>query len=250
MTNRGKVYLIGAGPGDPDLLTVKAQRVLRTVDVVLYDRLVSPEVLWGANPDAELIYVGKHEGEQESTQSLIFDLLLDRAREGKTVARLKGGDPCIFGRGAEEWLHLVRSGVEVEIIPGLSAALAAPALAGVPLTYRGLSRSFAVVTGHCAGGSGPHWQDYAHIGTLVILMGVKERAGIARALIRAGRPVDEPAVFIERSTTPWERVVDTTLGEVAAGAVEVESPAVFVVGAVATLRAELAPRAVEEAVAQ
>jgi uroporphyrin-III C-methyltransferase len=102
MTNRGKVYLIGAGPGDPDLLTVKAQRVLRTVDVVLYDRLVSPEVLLVANPAAELIYVGKHEGEQESTQNLIFDLLLESAREGKIVARLKGGDPCIFGRGAEE----------------------------------------------------------------------------------------------------------------------------------------------------
>jgi len=250
MTNRGKVYLIGAGPGDPDLLTVKAQRILRTVDVVLYDRLVSPEVLLVVNPAAELIYVGKHEGEQESTQNLIFDLLLDRAREGKTVARLKGGDPCIFGRGAEEWLHLVRSGVEVEIIPGLSAALAAPALAGVPLTYRGLSSSFAVVTGHSASGSGPHWQDYARIDTLVILMGVKERASIARALIHAGRPADEPAVFIERATTPRERVVDTTLGDVAAGAVEVESPAVFVVGAVAALRAELVALAVEEVVAQ
>lgn len=241
-----KVYLMGAGPGDPDLLTVKALRVLRAADVVLYDRLVSPEVLSLASPRAELIYVGKHEGEQETTQQLIFDLMLERAREGKTVARLKGGDPFVFGRAGEEWLSLVRTGIEVEIIPGVSSALAAPALAGVPLTYRGLSRGFAVVAGHCTGSSGVDWRDYARVDTLVILMGVKERATIARALIRAGRSPDEPAVFVERSSTPEERVVDTTLGSVAAGTVEVEAPAVFVIGAVVALRTELAVRALEE----
>jgi len=241
-----KVYLMGAGPGDPDLLTVKALRVLRTADVVLYDRLVSPEVLSLASPRAELIYVGKHEGEQESTQQLIADLLLERARDGKTVARLKGGDPCVFGRAGEEWLSLVRNGIEVEVVPGVSSALAAPALAGVPLTYRGLSRGFAVVAGHCAGSDGVDWQDYARVDTLVILMGVKERANIARALIRAGRSPDEPAVFVERSSTPEERVVDTTLGSVAAGRVEVRAPAVFVIGAVAALRAELTVPALEE----
>ncbi len=151
MNVRGKVYLIGAGPGDPDLLTVKAQRILRSAKVVLYDRLVSPEVLLTASPEAELIYVGKHEGEQEQTQQVIFDLMLERALQGQTVVRLKGGDPCVFGRAGEEWLMLVRSGIEVEVIPGVSSALAAPLLAGVPLTFRGLSRGFAVVTGHCAG---------------------------------------------------------------------------------------------------
>lgn len=241
-----KVYLIGAGPGDPELLTVKARRVLESVDVVLYDRLVSAEVLAIANPSAELIYVGKHEGEQEAVQQVIFDLMLDRARAGKSVARLKGGDACIFGRGGEEWLHLARHGVAVEVIPGISSALAAPALAGVPLTYRGVSRGFAVVTGHCAGRDPVDWAAYARVDTLVVLMGVKDRAQIALSLIRAGRRRDEPAVFIERSTTPDELIRDTTLGEIAAGAVEVESPAVFVIGAVAALRAELAAYRLEE----
>jgi uroporphyrin-III C-methyltransferase len=244
-----KVYLIGAGPGDPDLLTVKAQRVLRAADVVLYDRLVSPGVLSVAGPRAELIYVGKREGEQESIQRLIFDLMLARARAGKTVARLKGGDPCVFGRAGEEWLSLARNGIEVEVIPGVSSALAAPALAGVPLTYRGVSRGFAVVAGHCAGPDGVDWRAYARVDTLVILMGVQDRARIARALIRAGRSPDEPAMFIERSSTPGERVIDTRLGRVAADAVEVESPAVFVIGAVAALRGELSVRAFEEVAA-
>ena len=241
-----KVYLMGAGPGDPELLTVKALRILRAADVVLYDRLVSPEVLALANPAAELVYVGKHEGEQESTQQLIFELMLEYARKGRTVARLKGGDPCVFGRAGEEWLSLARNGIEVEVVPGVSSALAAPELAGVPLTYRGLSRGFAVVAGHCAGAGGVDWRDYARVDTLVILMGVQERANIARELIRAGRRADEPAVFVERSSTPEERVVDTTLGSVAAGTVEIEAPAVFVIGAVAALRAELAVRALEE----
>jgi len=172
--------------------------------------------------------------------------MLTHAREGKTVARLKGGDPCVFGRAGEEWLSLVRHGIEVEIIPGVSSSLAAPALAGVPLTFRGLSRGFAVVTGHCAGTDGVDWSDYARIDTLVILMGVKERVNIAHALIRAGRRADEPAVFIERSSTPEERVVETTLGSVAAGRVEVEAPAVFVIGAVAAQRAQLYVTAQEE----
>ncbi len=240
-----KMYLLGAGPGDPDLLTVKAARILRKADVVLYDRLVSPEVLLLAKAGAELIYVGKREGEQEAAQQAIFDLMLKFARAGKIVVRLKAGDACVFGRGGEEWLFLAQHGIEVELIPGVSSALAAPALAGIPLTYRGLARGFAVVTGHTktrqpelSDFSAVCWDDYARVDTLVILMGVKQRAGIALELIRAGRPADEPAAFIERSTTPDERVIETTLGEVASGRVEVESPAVFVVGAVAALRAE------------
>jgi uroporphyrin-III C-methyltransferase len=241
-----KVYLLGAGPGDPDLLTVKAQRILREADVVLYDRLVSAEVLSVASPEAELIYVGKHEGEQESTQKLILDLMVDHARRGRRVARLKGGDGCVFGRAGEEWMALVHSGIDVEVVPGVSSALAAPALAGIPLTFRNVSRGFAVVTGHCAGHTPVDWRDWARIDTLVILMGVKNRAAIANALIDAGRRSDEPAAFVERASTAGQRVIETTLGEVAEGAVEVEAPAVFVIGAVAALRAELAACVLEE----
>ena len=241
-----KVYLLGAGPGDPDLLTVKAQRILREADVVLYDRLVSAEVLSVASPEAELIYVGKHEGEQESTQKLILDLMVDHARRGRRVARLKGGDGCVFGRAGEEWLALARAGIDVEVVPGVSSALAAPTLAGIPLTFRNVSRGFAVVTGHCAGRTPVDWRDWARIDTLVILMGVKNRAVIASALIDAGRRSDEPAAFVERASTAGQRVVETTRGEVARGAVEVEAPAVFVIGAVAALRADLAACVMEE----
>jgi uroporphyrin-III C-methyltransferase len=250
MSHSGRVYLIGAGPGDPDLLTVKAQRILQTADVVLYDRLVSPEVLLVVNQNAELVYVGKHEGQQEGIQHRIFDLMRKHAFEGKIVARLKGGDPCVFGRGGEEWLLLVRSGIEVEIIPGISSALAAPALAGIPLTYRGFSSGIAIVSGHRTGCGNVRWQDYARVDTLVVLMGVKESSNIAQALIQAGRPLSEPAVFIERSTTPQERVLDATLGQIASGAVAAESPAVLVIGAVAAFRAELKARTLEGALCQ
>jgi uroporphyrin-III C-methyltransferase len=241
-----QVYLVGAGPGDPDLLTVKAARILRDAEVVLYDRLVSPEVLAVASPDAELVYVGKHEGEQESTQKLILDLMLEHVRCGHRVVRLKGGDGCVFGRAGEEWMALARAGIDVEVVPGISSALAAPALAGIPLTFRNVSRGFAVVTGHCAGREEVDWRDWARIDTLVVLMGVKNRVAIANALIEAGRHAGEPAAFVERASTAEQRVIETTLGQVAAGAVEVEAPAVFVVGAVAALRAELAACLLEE----
>lgn len=233
---RGKLYLIGAGPGDPDLLTLKAARILGECDVVLYDRLVSPAVLRMARPDAELIYVGKHEGQQDCGQARIFDLIRDHADAGSTVARLKGGDPLIFGRGAEEWRVALENGIEVELIPGISSALAVPGLAGIPLTYRGVAQSFAVVTAHCREGQTQNWSSYAGIDTLVVLMGVDNRTFIAQSLIAAGRSADEPVAFIERGTLPEERVVESSLGAVAAGAVEVQSPAVFVIGQVVTLR--------------
>lgn len=233
---RGKLYLIGAGPGDPDLLTLKAARILGECDVVLYDRLVSQAVLRLARPDAELIYVGKHEGQQDCGQARIFDLIRDHADAGRTVARLKGGDPLIFGRGAEEWRVALENGIEVELIPGISSALAVPGLAGIPLTYRGVAQSFAVVTAHCREGQTQNWSSYAGIDTLVVLMGVANRTFIAQSLIAAGRSADEPVAFIERGTLPEERVVESSLGAVAAGAVEVQSPAVFVIGQVVTLR--------------
>lgn len=233
---RGKLYLIGAGPGDPDLLTLKAARILGECDVVLYDRLVSQAVLRLARPDAELIYVGKHEGQQDCGQARIFDLIRDHADAGRTVARLKGGDPLIFGRGAEEWRVALEHGIEVELIPGISSALAVPGLAGIPLTYRGVAQSFAVVTAHCREGQNQNWSSYAGIDTLVVLMGVANRTFIAQSLIAAGRSADEPVAFIERGTLPEERVVESSLGAVAAGAVEVQSPAVFVIGQVVPLR--------------
>lgn len=205
-------------------------------DVVLYDRLVSPETLKLARPDAELIYVGKHHGEQERTQSEIFALIREHAGSGKVVGRLKGGDPMVFGRGAEEWQLAESHGIEVELIPGISSAVTVPALAGIPLTYRAVSQSFAVVTGHCHQGMADAWERFAKVDTLVILMGVKHRAHIARELIAAGRPPGEPAAFIERGTTDRELLVETTLAAIAAGEVEVHNPAVLVIGEVVRLR--------------
>lgn len=238
-TRAGKVYLIGAGPGDPDLLTLKAVRVIGQCDVLLYDRLVSPGILAHARNGAELIYVGKHEGEQNSVQERIFSLIREHASAGCVVGRLKGGDPLVFGRGAEEWAVATEHGFEVELVPGVSSAVAVPGLAGIPLTYRNVSQAFAVVTGHCHQGLAQDWAKYAAIDTLVILMGVKNRAFIAQSLMAAGRDATEPVAFIEHGATRNERVIESDLRSVARGLVLVANPAVFVVGAVVRLRHQL-----------
>jgi uroporphyrin-III C-methyltransferase len=235
------LYLIGAGPGDPELLTLKAARVLRECDVILYDRLVHPATVGLARADSECIYVGKHQGEQELRQEQIFDLIRDRALQGKTVGRLKGGDSLVFGRGAEEWQLALKHGIRVELIPGVSSAIAVPGLAGIPLTFRNLSQSFAVITGHSQEGTSHAWDRYAGVDTLVILMGVKNRQSIAAALIAAGRPSRESAAFVYRGSLKEEQTVETTLAEVAAGNVHVKNPAVFVVGEVVNLRRLLKP---------
>lgn len=239
LTQTGKLYLIGAGPGDPELLTLKAVRCLALCDVVLYDRLVNPKILAMTRKGAELINVGKHEGEQEHTQTRIMELIRTHTLAGKIVGRLKGGDPLVFGRGAEEWAFARELGVDVELVPGISSAIAVPGLAGIPLTFRNMSQSFAIVTGHCHQGRANEWQRYATVDTLVILMGVKNRAFIAEALIAAGRNPSEPVAFVQRGTLPGEVVIQSTLGEVASGAVEAHSPAVFVIGNVVNLRTEL-----------
>ncbi|MGH9582192.1 MAG: uroporphyrinogen-III C-methyltransferase [Bryobacteraceae bacterium] len=236
---RGKLYLIGAGPGDPDLLTVKAVRALRECDVILHDRLVSPGVLAYARLDAEIVYVGKHEGSQEHTQEEIFELIRKHALNGKTVGRLKGGDPLVFGRGTEEWAFALENGIDVDLVPGVTSAIAVPALAGIPLTHRGVSQSFAVITGHCREGLALEWRKYAGVDTLVILMGVQNRAFIAQSLIAAGRRPSEPVAFIERGTMDGERTIESTLGDVAEDRTTVNSPAVFVIGEVVKLRAKL-----------
>jgi uroporphyrin-III C-methyltransferase len=238
----GKVWIVGAGPGDPELLTLKAVRALETADVVLYDRLVSAAVLEHIGKNAERVFVGKNHGEQDSVQMEIMTLLLEHASAGKRVVRLKGGDPFVFGRGAEEWAWIAGHGIPVEIVPGISSSLAVPALAGIPLTFRGVARNFAVMTGHRAilEDSAPaDWRAYAGVDTLVILMGVGERRDIATELIRAGRHPDTPSAFVERGSTPQERVVLCKLGDVAAGRSEVQAPAVWVVGAVVNVRETL-----------
>ena len=226
------IYLVGAGPGDPDLLTVKALRILQQADVVLYDRLISAEVLSCIHPGAVLIDVGKEEGQQHEIQQQIVPMLIEWSAKARTVVRLKSGDPMVFARGGEELAELLEAGCEVEVVPGLSSALAAPELAGIPLTFRGVARSFAIVTGHGKDGMLQDWSAYGRVDTLIILMGVRKRAAIAAELLRVGRPAAEPVAFIERASTPTERRVFSTLGQVAAGETEVENPAVWVVGEV------------------
>jgi uroporphyrin-III C-methyltransferase len=239
---KGKLYLIGAGPGDAELLTIKAARVLQHCDVVLYDRLTTPEVLALARPGAQLVYVGKHDGEQEREQARIFELILEHTTAGRTVARLKGGDPLVFGRGAEEWQVAIQHGIDVELIPGISSAIAVPGLAGIPLTFREVSRSFAVVTGHWKSGTNMDWAPYAAIDTLVILMGTKQRVSIAESLIAVGRKSTEPVAFIEQGSMPQQRVVETKLAAVAKGKVEINGPAVMIVGEVIRQRRKLISR--------
>lgn len=234
-----RIYIVGSGPGKADLLTVRAARVLAQADAVLYDRLVSDEVLGLVRPGAELLAVGKEEGRQEEIQEQILDLLEDCAKRHRTVVRLKGGDPFVFGRGAEEWAYLLQRGWDVEVVPGVSSAVSVPSLAGVPPTFRGIATGFAVVTGHIKDGFPEYWARYKDVDTLVILMGVKHRARIAQALIDAGRSESEPACFIENGTTARERVIETTLSEVAGGATQIEAPAVMIVGEVVRLRERL-----------
>ncbi|MFN3263690.1 MAG: uroporphyrinogen-III C-methyltransferase [Aquificaceae bacterium] len=235
----GKVYLVGAGPGDMELLTLKAYRLIRSAEVILYDRLVNPEILLLARPDCELVYVGKEDGRHLMEQERINELLLQYAHTRETVVRLKGGDPFVFGRGGEEALFLAQHGIDFEVVPGVSSAIAVPAYAGIPLTFRGISSSFAVITGHedpRKGSSSIDWGSLKGINTLVFLMAVSNRQEIARRLMEVGRSPDEPVAFVERGTTSGQRVVITSLKELSENPPEVKPPAVMVVGKVVGLR--------------
>jgi uroporphyrin-III C-methyltransferase len=246
LSTAGRIALVGAGPGDPDLLTVRAARLLGEADVVVHDALVGDGVLALARPGAELIDVGKRPG-QGVAQDLINVLLLRRAGEGKRVVRLKGGDPFVFGRGGEEALVLAQAGVVCEVVPGITSAVAAPSAAGVPVTFRGLSASFTVVTGHRQRGEQPvNWHALAQVGgTIVVLMGVAERGVIADALIDGGLSPDTPVAAIERATTAQHQVLRCRLADLAAASVQ--SPATLVIGAVAALDVTaLAPLAAPE----
>ena len=242
----GKVYLVGAGPADPDLITVKGLRCLRTADIVVYDSLVSPQLLEEVRPQAECIYVGKRPGRHCMKQEQINALLIHYAQQGYTVVRLKGGDPFVFGRGGEEALALAQVGIPFEVVPGVSSAIAVPAYAGIPVTHRHLASSMTIVTGHedsSHTSSSVNWEALAKLdGTLVILMGVATLQHITERLRDGGLHPDTPAAIIQEGTVPEQRVITGTLANIAdrAAIAGITSPAVVVIGAVVTLNDALA----------
>jgi uroporphyrinogen III methyltransferase/synthase len=242
----GTVYLVGAGPGDPGLLTVRAADLIARADVILHDRLIPAGALDGARPDAEIVFVGKQGGGVQVPQDETNRLLLDRARAGKDVVRLKGGDPFVFGRGGEEALLCLEAGVPFEVVPGVTAGVAAPAYAGIPVTHRELASGVAFVTGHedpAKPDSALDWPALAAFpGTLVFYMGVRALPKIAAQLVAGGRAADEPVAVVERGTLPGQRTLLATLADVAerAAAKRIRAPAITVVGPVAVLRERLA----------
>jgi uroporphyrinogen III methyltransferase/synthase len=241
----GRVYLVGAGPGDPGLLTARALELIATADTILYDRLIPATALDGARADAELLFVGKEGGGESVAQRDTEALLLERARAGRTVVRLKGGDPFVFGRGGEEALTLRAADIPYEVVPGVTAGVAAAAYAGIPVTHRGLASAVALVTGHEDPDKEETAIDWpalaAFPGTLVFYMGVRQLPRIAASLMAAGRPASEPAAVVEAGTLPGQRTVTATLQTIAerAQAQEIRPPSITVVGAVAQLAEEL-----------
>jgi uroporphyrin-III C-methyltransferase len=234
----GRVYLIGAGPGDPELLTLKAARRLAEADVVLLDALVDRGVLAHARAGAAVVDVGKRGGCRSTPQAFIERLMVRLARSGRVVARVKGGDPFVFGRGGEEALALARAGVEFEVVSGLSAGIAAPARAGIPLTHRGVSDGLTLVTAHTHDGREPDWPALARTRTtLVVFMGVTAVERIVAGLLAGGMPDATPAAAIERATWPDERVVRAPLAGFAAAVrrARLASPALLVFGEAAGL---------------
>lgn len=241
MTRRaGHVALVGAGPGDPQLLTLRAADLLSRADVVLYDALVDVRVLAFSRPDAELVPVGKRGGRRSPAQAQIEARMIGEAHRGRFVVRLKGGDPFVFGRGGEEVLALTAAGLTVEVVPGVSAATAAPALAGIPLTYRGVAASFGVTTARRADGRLHDFRDLAALDTLVVMMAAQSLEEVCGQLISAGRPPDTPVALVVAASTPAQRVVRNSLGGFArwSGLAPVEGPALLVVGAVVSVLSE------------
>jgi len=253
------VALVGAGPGDPGLMTVRGLALLRRADVVVYDRLVDPRLLDEARPDAHRVFVGKASGAHTLPQPEINALLVRHAAQGRRVVRLKGGDPFVFGRGGEEAEALAAAGIPFEIVPGVSSAVAVPAYAGIPVTHRAVASSFAVVTGHEDEGKDEAAVDWSRLATavdtLVILMGVRSLPRIAAALLEAGRAPATPVALVRWGTTDAQETVVGRLDQIAtlAAAVRLAPPVVIVVGDVVNLRERLAwfgvrPDAVEAGV--
>ena len=245
----GRVYLVGAGPGDPGLMTARSLELIASANVILYDRLIPDGALDGARGDAELLFVGKEGGGPSVPQEQTETLMVERARAGNTVVRLKGGDPFVFGRGGEEALALRAAGIEFEIVPGVTAGVAASAYAGIPVTHRGMARAVALVTGHTREDGEPGGEEQAFDwdalgafpGTLVLYMGVRRLPEIASALIAAGRPGSQPVAIVEAGTLPRQRTVTGTLETIAQIAAQqaVKAPSITIVGPVAALAGEL-----------
>ncbi|MDH5752595.1 MAG: siroheme synthase CysG [Deltaproteobacteria bacterium] len=248
-SSRGCVYLVGAGPGNPDMLTLGALRIIGKADVVVYDRLVSLEVLEYARRDAELIFVGKEKGHHNRPQEEINDLLVELGRQGKQVVRLKGGDPLVFGRGGEEALKLISNGIQCRIIPGMTAAVGCAATTGIPLTHRGISHSCMLVTGHLKDGVlDLNWEAMAHPRqTLVIYMGLTGLDELCSKLISHGLSGSTPAACIEQGTTPAQRVIEGTLENLPQITLQagLKPPVLTVIGEVVGLRSKINPRAQE-----
>ena len=236
----GKVFLVGAGPGDPGLLTVRAAELIASADLIAVDALVSAEVMARIPTGTDIVYVGKRAGAHAMPQEEINALLIAEARKGKRVVRLKGGDPFVFGRGAEEAKELTAAGIPVEIVPGISSAIAGPAYAGIPVTHRRFSTSVTIVTAHESEAStGIAWSTLAERnGTVVFLMGLGNLPMIVRNLREHGVAADKPIAVISNATTPRQRTVDGTLANIVQRVTDaaLEAPAVIVVGDVVTLR--------------
>lgn len=240
----GEVWLAGAGPGDPGLLTLHALHALQTADDIVHDALVDPRILELAGAQAKLFFAGKRGGKPSAQQADINDLMIERAQMQRRVLRLKGGDPFIFGRGGEEVLALVRAGLRFRIIPGITSGLAAAALAGIPATTRDTNHAIILMAGSRAadGSSVAEWEKLARVGQpIVVYMPMANLADIMSAFERGGMAHDTPAVVISSSTTPEERVIETTLGTAVADATRegIGSPAIVIVGAIASMRQQL-----------
>ncbi len=242
----GKVYLVGSGPGDPELLTIKAKRLIESAEVILYDQLPGKAILNMLPESAERIDVGKYAGKHELSQWQINELLVNRAKEGHIVVRLKGGDPYLFGRGGEEAQALAREGVEVEVVPGITSAIAVPAYAGIPVTHRDYASMVTFITGHedpKKEDTALDWEVLARFpGTLVILMGVSMLPRNVKELIKHGKSIDTLVAVIERGTRPDQRVTIGTLADIVGMCKQrkVKAPAVTVIGDVVKLHWELA----------
>ncbi|MEZ0322843.1 MAG: uroporphyrinogen-III C-methyltransferase [Hydrogenothermaceae bacterium] len=235
----GKVYITGAGPGDLDLLTLKALKVIQQADVILYDRLINEEILSFAKKDAIFVYVGKEDGKHTIPQEEINQLLYKYALNYENVVRLKGGDPFIFGRGSEEALYLALRGIEFEIIPGITSVVAVPAYAGIPLTHRGITSSFRVITGHEAPdkpNSMIDWESLKTEETIVILMGLHNIEKIMKKLIEVGKNPKTPVAVIQAGTTENQKVVVGTVDSISEISKDLQSPAIIVIGEVVKLR--------------
>jgi uroporphyrin-III C-methyltransferase len=242
---RGKVYLVGAGPGEPKLLTLKAAEVLSKADIVIYDRLVGKAILKLAPKTARKIYVGKQSGKHVVSQDKINELLVSAVRKRRTVVRLKGGDPFLFGRGGEEAEALVEKNVDFEMVPGVTSAIATPEYAGIPLTHRDYASAVAIVTGHRAGDSGKpvNWGKLASaVDTIVILMGMESLEAIVKKLKDGGLEPNKPVAIVEQGTTKTQRTFIGKLSTIVAEAKKnnAKPPAVIVVGEVAELGRKLA----------